>query len=141
MPLPDFTWEAGRLLGYVGRVAKAIRKNTPYDGDYDPHSPHHAVAVTWLAEYLSSLDLLGHALQEADLQTIEDTCNGLLASYDRADAGCKSETAPFLELETVFTLNEGRVAIIAIRDKAKALREFEALERLDQASKNAPYKA
>jgi dTDP-4-amino-4,6-dideoxygalactose transaminase len=130
MSLPNFTWEAGRILEFSGRVAKAIRSNTPYNPDYDPKSPHHAVAVMHLAEYLVDLDRLGHALKESNLQTIEDTCNRLLSSYDKADAACDSEAIPFLEFKAVFTLNEGRAAIVAIRDMARTLRDQEQdLER------------
>ncbi|HCE3569197.1 TPA: hypothetical protein NG649_005100 [Vibrio parahaemolyticus] len=83
MSMPNFTWEAGRLLGYVGRVAIAIRMNTPYNGAYDPRAPHHADDVMWLADSLHHFERLGHALQESNLQIIEDTCNTLLAIYCR----------------------------------------------------------
>lgn len=125
MPFPNFTWEAGRLLGYIGRVATAIRMNTPYNGAYDPRASHHADDVMWLADSLHHFERLGHALQESNLQIIEDACNALLATYKdygRSDTGMRSEPAATFERQTVFRLDEGRAILTELRDKARALR-------------------
>lgn len=125
MPSPNFTWEAARLLGYAGRVATAIRMNTPYSGEYDPRGSHHAVDVMWLSDSLHHFERLGHALQESNLQTIEDTCNSLLAiykDYGRSDTGMKSEPVATFERQTLFRLDECRATLTELRDKARALR-------------------
>lgn len=101
MALPDFTWETGRLLGYIG--------SQPVDGQ---------VLIT---EIMLSLESLGLAFQRLDLQKIESICNALLTRYQEP--------------------SEGRAILTEIRDKARNWREYEALERLDKALENAPYKA
>lgn len=135
MSMPNFTWEAGRLLGYVGRVAIAIRMNTPYNGAYDPRAPHHADDVMWLADSLHHFERLGHALQESNLQIIEDTCNTLLAiykDYGRSDTGMKPEPAATFQRQTAFRLNEGRAILTELRDKARALRDQEQDQDLER---------
>ncbi len=131
MSQPNFTWEAGRLLGYAGRVATAIRMNTPYNGLYDSKAPHHADDVMWLADSIHHFERLGHALQESNLKNIEDTCSTLLAiyiDYERSNTGMKSEPSATFERQTVFQLDEGRAIITELRDKARALRDRD-LER------------
>lgn len=125
MSLPNFTWEAGRLLCYVGRVATAIRMNTPYSGAYDPRAPHHADDVMWLADSLHHFERLGQALQVSDLQAIEDTCNDLLSiysDYESRAAGVRPDPAATFERQTTFRLNEGRAILLAIRDEARQWR-------------------
>lgn len=118
----NFTWEAGRLLGYVGRVATTIRMNSPYNGAGDD--------VVRLTNSLDGFERLGLALQRSNLQEIEDVCNGLLArfkDYDRPDAGYYGSTpAPTFERQARCTLGKGRAILTEIRDKARALREHEA---------------
>jgi hypothetical protein len=119
----NVTPEAGRLLDYVGRVALAIRMNSPYNGLYDPTDPQHAQDVMWLADALHGFSLLGNALQGGDPDKIEKACDELLHSYqlyERTDTGFKSEPGPTFERQLWLTLGEGREILMAIRDKARA---------------------
>lgn len=122
MSQPNFTWEAGRLLDFVGRVALSIRMNSPYNGDYYPHDPRHGDDVMWLADCLHGFERLGHALQGSDLHAIVDVCDGLLISYQeygRTDTNYRSQPAPTFERQSLFTLGEGRAILTEIRDKAR----------------------
>lgn len=123
MSQANFTWEAGRLLDFVGRVALAIRMNSPYNGRYDPDDSRHRDDVMWLADCLHGFERLGQALQESNLQALVDVCNGLLDSYkeyDRTDTRYRSQPAPTFERQGLFTLDEGRAILTEIRDKARA---------------------
>ncbi|WP_193061054.1 hypothetical protein [Halomonas sp. 3A7M] len=118
----DFTLEAGRLLCFVGRVAIAIRMNSPYNGLYNVDDPSHAADVMWLADCLHEYERLGAALQESNLPAIEEACNELLHSYkdyERTDTHYKSQPAPTFERQSLFTLSEGCEILTAIRDKAR----------------------
>lgn len=118
----NFTLEAGRLLCFVGRVATAIRMNSPYSGFYNADDPSHAADVMWLADCLHEYERLGAALQESNLPAIEEACNGLLYSYkeyERSNSHYKSQPAPTFERQSLFTLSEGCEILTAIRDKAR----------------------
>lgn len=67
MPQTNFTWEAGRLLRYIGRTLDSDK--------------------TRLSEIRHDLESLGLALQRSDLQNIGDVCSDLLTHFKEPGEG------------------------------------------------------
>ena len=78
----------GRLLVYIADVAKAIRLNSPYRGDYASRDPREVgLDVMWLADSLHCLDRLGLALLSDDAGEIVAACDSLLSYYRMFNEG------------------------------------------------------
>ncbi|MFO4754352.1 hypothetical protein V5H08_11870 [Vibrio cholerae] len=118
---PNFSPELGRLLSFIGRVATAIRMNSPYNGSYDPQNPNHGHDVMWLSDCLHTFEGLGEAIASGKLAEIEFMSSSILRqyeSYDKDDTGYKSEPLYTFQKQNLFSLAEGKKILISIRDKA-----------------------
>ena len=114
MSLPNFTWEAGRLISFAGKVGETIYDNRPKNTTepWEYHPPKHAEYAWELSECLLDFGELGKLLQGQDMAAIEKCCNHILSRYNSmADMTIHSQPIP---------INEGKAIVLEIKDKARS---------------------
>lgn len=113
--------EFGRLLRFVGRVATAIRLNSPYNGFFDSTNPQHSQDVMWMSDLLHHFEHLGRAFESGQPSEVIFACEILdksFQTYNKSDTGYRTEPATTFEHQKLFSVEEGREILANIKAKA-----------------------
>ncbi|WP_390241243.1 hypothetical protein [Vibrio sp. R78045] len=116
----DLTVEFTQLLSHLFDVSTALRRHSPYSGQYDPKDPQEGFDVMWLSDYAQHLSSLGKIGTTRDFQEVKMTCEYTLKyiSILRSnDTGFKSEPLDTFQHEKLFSLDEGELILLRIQHK------------------------